>query len=167
MAVGLREMRLKNGETLACVIDTEEVKDVKLWSVDEPNLYIAEVRIKCGSTYLDAVSERFGFRWFAFTDKDDEALFYLNGKKLTLTGINRHEQWPWIGRAVNDRHQSLDADLIKNTGLNAVRCSHCPQSKAFLKRCDEIGLLVFEEAPGWQHVGNEAWRDIYKKISRK
>lgn len=163
VAVGCREMSLKNGETLVCEIDTEEVKNAKLWSVDEPNLYTAEVRIRCGSTYTDVVSERFGFRWFTFTDREDESAFYLNDERLILTGVNRHEQWPWIGRAVSDRHQASDADLIKKTGLNAVRCSHYPQSSAFLKRCDEIGLLVFEEAPGWQYVGNEDWKDIYKK----
>lgn len=163
VATGRRELTIKKGETAACEIDTEEVEDVKLWSVDRPYLYTAEIRLKCGNTYTDAVSERFGFRWFAFTDRDNESAFYLNGRKLTLRGINRHEQWPWIGRAVNDSHQSSDADLIKKTGINAVRCSHYPQSSAFLKRCDEIGLLVFEEAPGWQYVGGEAWRDVYIK----
>ncbi len=163
LAAGFKEMSIGDGETLACEIDTEGVGDVKLWSVTDPTLYTAEVRIRCGSTYTDVISERFGYRWFAFSDREDESAFYLNGEKLTLTGINRHEQWPWIGRAANDRHQSSDADLIKKTGLNAVRCSHYPQSKAFLTRCDEIGLLVFEEAPGWQYVGDEAWRDIYKK----
>ena len=80
---------------------------------------------------------------------------------MKLSGINRHEQWPWIGRAANDKLQASDADLIKETGLNAVRCSHYPQSKSFLERCDEIGLIVFEEAPGWQDIGNDTWKEVY------
>lgn len=66
-----------------------------------------------------------------------------------------------IGRAANDKLQASDADLIKETGLNAVRCSHYPQSKSFLERCDEIGLIVFEEAPGWQDIGNDTWKEVY------
>ncbi len=161
VAEGSGQVIIYNGGELECEINTGRVADVKLWSVDEPNLYTAEVRVRDGGTYIDTVSERFGFRWFEFTDTDDESAFYLNGEKLTLMGINRHEQWPWIGRAVGDKLQAADADLIKETGLNAVRCSHYPQSVAFLDRCDEIGLIVFEEAPGWQYVGNDAWKDVY------
>lgn len=161
VAEGSGQVRLSAGGKAACEIDTGKVPDVKLWGVKEPNLYTAEVKVTDGNTYTDTVSEKFGFRWFYFTDTDDESAFYLNGEKLTLRGINRHEQWPWIGRAVSDRHQASDAELIKETGLNAVRCSHYPQSRAFLDRCDEIGLIVFEEAPGWQYVGNDVWKEVY------
>lgn len=161
VAKGFKELRLDNGAASSCEIDTEEVKEVKLWSVDDPNLYTVEIKIRDGGIYTDMTVETFGFRWFTFTDTEDESAFYLNGKKLTLRGINRHEQWPWIGRSANDKLQASDADLIKKTGLNAVRCSHYPQSKAFLKRCDEIGLIVLEEAPGWQHIGNDEWKEIY------
>lgn len=167
VAEGCGQVRLNNGAKINCEINTGEVPDVKLWHVNRPYLYTAEIRIRDGNIYTDTVEERFGFRWFEFTDTDFESAFYLNGRKLTLRGINRHEQWPWIGRAAGDRHQAMDADLIKETGLNAVRCSHYPQSRAFLDRCDEIGLIVFEEAPGWQYVGNDAWKDIYKENIRE
>ena len=55
--------------------------------------------------------------------------------------------------------QCLDADILKyELGVNAVRTSHYPQSHYFLERCDEIGLLVFTELPGWQHIGDEEWK---------
>lgn len=161
VATGLKKMSLENNCKSESEFDTGKVKDVKLWSVVEPNLYTAEIRIRNGNTYTDVTAERFGFRWFEFTDTDDESAFYLNGEKMKLSGINRHEQWPWIGRAANDKLQASDADLIKETGLNAVRCSHYPQSKSFLERCDEIGLIVFEEAPGWQDIGNDTWKEVY------
>lgn len=173
VAEGSGQVKLSAGGKGVCEIDTGKVPDVKLWSVKEPNLYTAEVKMTDGNAdtdkvritdenaYTDTVSEKFGFRWFEFSDKGDESAFYLNGEKLTLRGINRHEQWPWIGRAVSNRHQASDADLIKETGLNAVRCSHYPQTRAFLDRCDEVGLIVFEEAPGWQYVGNDAWKEVY------
>ncbi len=138
--------------------DTPEIAGPRLWSVDDPYLYTAAVNLIENGATVDAVETKIGLRWFEFTDTG----FYLNGKMLKLRGVNRHEQWPWQGRAVPDKLQARDADMVKDTGFNAVRCSHYPQSPAFLSRCDEIGLIVFEEAPGWQYVGDGGWREIYK-----
>ena len=56
--------------------------------------------------------------------------------------------------------QRMDADILKyELGVNAVRTSHYPQSHYFIDQCDRIGLLVFMEIPGWQHIGDEAWKD--------
>jgi beta-galactosidase len=75
--------------------------------------------------------------------------------------LNRHQTYPYIGAGAPARLQTLDADIVKyDLGCNIVRTSHYPQSKHFLNRCDEIGLLVFEEIPGWQHIGDEAWREL-------
>ncbi len=158
---------VKSGDTVMYSENTSKVDDVKFWNIDEPNLYTAELKIKYDDVYTDMIATSFGFRWFEFTSNiinkinNDESAFYLNGKKTVIRGINRHEQWPWIGRAANDKLQRADADMVKNLGMNLVRCSHYPQSKAFLDRCDEIGLMVFEEAPGWQHVGNEEWKSVF------
>ena len=66
-----------------------------------------------------------------------------------------------MGYAVPDRAQILDADILKyELGCNVVRTSHYPQSHAFINRCDKIGLLVFTEIPGWQHIGGEEWKNI-------
>ena len=87
--------------------------------------------------------------------------FYLNGQPLKLRGLNRHESYPYIGRAAPNRLQVRDADILKyELGVNIVRTSHYPQDPEFLDRADEIGLLVMEEIPGWQHIGNTAWQDI-------
>ncbi len=139
--------------------ETAEIENPRLWSVDEPYLYTVHVNVLENGKITDAYKTRIGLRDIKFTDTG----FFLNGKKLKLRGVNRHEQWPWQGRAVPAKLQIRDADLVKATGFNAVRCSHYPQAPAFLTRCDEIGLIVFEEAPGWQHVGDDAWRAIYKK----
>ncbi len=159
VASACQALSLKNGENKVTI--TANDADVKLWSISEPNLYTAEIRIKSEGECLDSFSVKFGYRWFEFAVTASESAFYLNGEKLVIRGINRHEQWPWLGRAANDKLQAADADLIKDTGLNAVRCSHYPQSRAFLDRCDEIGLLVIEEAPGWQHIGGADWQEIY------
>ena len=87
--------------------------------------------------------------------------FYLNGRRIQLFGLNRHQTYPYIGSAAPARLQRLDADIIKKElACNIVRTSHYPQSPHFLDRCDEIGLLVFEEITGWQHIGDQKWQDI-------
>ena len=143
--------------------ESETVASPHLWSTDEPYLYTVQTTVSDGETVIDEYNTTLGFRWFSFEDDG----FYLNGVKTELVGINRHEQWPWIGRAVNDKYQRADADLIKETGFNAVRCSHYPQDPAFLARCDEIGLIVFEEAPGWQYIGGEEWQNVYRENIRE
>ncbi len=80
---------------------------------------------------------------------------------IKIRGLNRHQSYPYVGYAMPSRVQRKDADILKyELGLNTVRTSHYPQSTHFLDRCDEIGLLVFEEIPGWQHIGNEEWKAV-------
>ena len=143
--------------------ESELISRPHLWNVDDPFLYTVRTTVADGESVIDEYEAKIGFRRFSFEKEG----FYLNDRKLKLIGVNRHEQWPWIGRAVPDKLQRADADLIKETGFNAVRCSHYPQSPAFLDRCDEIGLIVFEEAPGWQHIGGEEWQRLYKENIRE
>lgn len=126
------------------------------WSLDHPKLYRLVVSLYQDDTLIDQMEERYGYRSAQF--KADG--FYLNGQRIQLMGLNRHQSYPYVGYAMPKSAQILDADILKNElGLNLVRTSHYPQSKHFLDRCDELGLLVFEELPGWQHIGNEAWKD--------
>lgn len=127
-----------------------------LWDTEEANLYILKTQLLYqDNTILDETETRFGIREAVFK-KDG---FYLNGRKLRIRGLNRHQSFPYVGYAMPKSMQRLDADLLKKElGLNAVRTSHYPQSHYFLERCDELGLLVFTEFPGWQHIGDDAWK---------
>jgi beta-galactosidase len=131
----------------------------KLWEPHQPVLHYMQVvsQADADSSEVDHVNVPFGFREAQFRDDG----FYLNGEKLKLMGLNRHQTYPYIGAAAPKRLQEKDADIIKyELGCNIVRTSHYPQSPHFLRRCDEIGLLVFEEIPGWQHIGDEDWQGI-------
>ena len=80
---------------------------------------------------------------------------------MKLRGLNRHQTFPYVGGAMPERVQRRDAWILRRElHCNIVRTSHYPQSPAFLDACDEAGLLVLEEIPGWQHIGDKAWQDI-------
>ena len=129
--------------------------EVGLWDVESPRLYTLETALLGGGTELDRTETRIGFRRAEW--KTDG--FWLNGRKLKLVGLNRHQSYPYVGYAMPRSMQRLDAEILKNElGCNAVRTSHYPQSQHFIDRCDELGLLVFTEIPGWQHIGGDAWK---------
>ena len=134
---------------------TAAITDPLLWDTEEAHLYILKTQLYQDNTLLDETKTTFGIREAVFK-KDG---FYLNGRKLRIRGLNRHQSFPYVGYAMPESMQRLDADLLKKElGLNAVRTSHYPQNHYFLERCDELGLLVFTEFPGWQHIGDDSWK---------
>lgn len=135
--------------------------EIQLWDVEDPVLYTLAVSLIKDGQPQDSVETRFGFREAEFRE---DGGFYLNGRRLPLFGLNRHQTYPFIGAAAPARLQRQDADLLKfELACNIVRTSHYPQSPHFLERCDEIGLLVFEEIAGWQHIGDEDWQALVLK----
>lgn len=130
------------------------------WDINNPYLYTLKATIDVdGLTHT--YTTRFGFR----TVKFDKTGFYLNNKKIKLIGLNRHQSYPFVGYAMPKAGQIDDANILKyEAGVNVVRTSHYPQSEHFLDRCDEIGLLVINEIPGWQHIGSsKKWRNQHYK----
>jgi beta-galactosidase len=130
---------------------------VSLWSPDSPKLYTVQATLNVPGIGSHMLSRRIGFREASFQPDG----FFLNGERLQLFGLNRHQLYPYAGMAMGARVQRKDAEILKNEfNCNMVRCSHYPQSPAFLDACDELGLLVWEEAPGWHNVSNiAAWQD--------
>ena len=108
-----------------------------------------------GGKVAHKFTRNIGFREAVFTIDG----FFLNGNRLKIFGLNRHQTFPYIGMSAPKRLQSRDADLLKELNANMVRCSHYPQSPYFLDRCDELGIMVWQEIPGWQFVGNETWQE--------
>ena len=153
---------IKNGQEIGHFTDDEfKIDSFEAWNLANPSLYTLKSVIKeNGQEYLTT----FGFRDIKF----DNSGFYLNGKKIKLVGLNRHQGYPHMGYAASKALQYSDADLLKNKiGVNVVRTSHYPQSEHFLNRCDEIGLLVINEIPGWQHIGSsKEWREQCLSFTR-
>lgn len=135
-------------------LSLSDLTNITLWDMENPTLYRMEVEIEVADS-RDKLSVDFGFRTVSF----DTGGFRLNGKLLKLRGLNRHQSYPYAGYAMGRSAQECDAEILKNElRCNIVRTSHYPQSPWFLDHCDRIGLLVFEEIPGWQHVGDTAWQ---------
>ncbi len=129
--------------------------DVALWSPAQPKLYAVRVTLDQPGGRSHTAAVRTGFREAVFTPGG----FFLNGERLKLFGLNRHQLFPYTGMAAAARLQRRDAEILKSElNCNMVRCSHYPQSPHFLDACDELGLLVWQEPPGWQYVGGRAWR---------
>jgi len=138
------------------VIKVNEIVDLEKWTLENPVLYDLEIYMDGKMTYTSKFANR--------TVKLTKEGFFLNNKKIKLRGLNRHQSFPYVGYAMPSNAQKKDADICKyELGLNVVRSSHYPPSKHFLNRCDEIGLLVFNEIPGWQHIGDEAWQEVAKE----
>lgn len=146
-----------NKEAQECSLSLTHLENIHLWDVKNPVLYDLTVTLLQDGRPLHDYKTRVGFRDARF-ELDG---FYLNGKRLQLFGLNRHELYPYVGFAASPRALRKDAEILRHTfNCNMVRCSHYPQAEAFLDACDELGLLVWEEIPGWQYIGDESWQQL-------
>ncbi len=131
--------------------------DITLWDVEAPRLYDVVTTLSSAGEALHEHRTRIGFREARFTVDG----FFLNGKRVQLFGLDRHEIYPYVGGAMPGRVMRRDAEILrKEFNCNIVRCSHYPQSEAFLEACDELGLMVWQETPGWGYMGDAAWKEL-------
>ncbi|WP_081147567.1 family 43 glycosylhydrolase [Niastella vici] len=134
-----------------------QVLNPQLWHPYHPYLYQVVSQVYNGTELSDDVTTPSGIRTISFRSPDGKADgFYINGEKLYLRGVNRHQSYQNIGDAAANSMQYRDALQIKKGGFNAVRAAHYPQSPAFLDACDKLGLLVIECEPGWQAFNKDS-----------
>ncbi|MEG2149992.1 MAG: glycoside hydrolase family 2 TIM barrel-domain containing protein [Bacteroidaceae bacterium] len=148
------KMQVKAG-TATTKSDKITLKNPLLWSPSSPSLYnlIVRIRDKKGNV-VDGYRRRIGIRSIEFKAKDG---FWLNGKpyEKPLIGANRHQDFAVVGNAVANSIHWRDAKKLKDVGMEVIRNAHCPQDPAFMDACDELGLFVIVNTPGWQF-----WSDV-------
>ena len=114
-----------------------------LWDTASPYLYRLVTDIYHSGNVIDSDTVRIGFRTIAF---DAEKGFFLNGRNMKINGVCLHHDHGCLGAAFNRRAMQRQLQMMKDMGCNAIRCSHNPPSPEMLDLCDEMGLLVMDEA---------------------
>ena len=147
----------------ATVTAEPSVSNPDLWSTDDPNLYYVLTEIYVGDTLVDSYETEFGYRWYSF-DEDDG--FYLNGEALKLNGVCLHHDQGAAGSAAYYDAIYRQLSTLKDMGVNAIRTSHNPADEDFIDICNELGLLVIEEAfDGWSQSKNGNTYDFSQYFS--
>jgi beta-galactosidase len=149
------ELIVSNRQTLAASAQPEaqvtqrlSLQQPKLWSPAAPHLYELETLVLAKGELLDRELTTIGVREFTFNNKR----LFINGKETFLRGVNRHQEYPYVGYALSDAAQYRDAEKIKAAGFDYVRLSHYPHAKAFMRAADELGLVLLDSILGWQYV---------------
>ena len=157
-------LSLNAGESKEVHAEVASIANPKLWDPDHPNRYIALAEIIDSGEPIDRDATWIGLRQL---DWSDDGLL-INGHLLKIRGMNRHQTQTFIGGAVPNRLQRRDAQILKyGLGLNMVRSSHYPPDPEFLDECDRIGLLVMDEFPDWQYVGQDKqWQETAIAMAR-
>lgn len=135
-----------------------------LWSPDTPYLYSVYTTLIVDDQAIDEIVTPLGFRWFRF---DADEGFFLNDQHLKLKGVNKHQDYHKHGNAVPDSLLIRDVELIKEMGTNFIRLSHYPHDPSVLDACDRLGLLVWEEIPLVNSIGEERFAENTLKMMRE
>ena len=127
------------------------VNKPRLWSPKTPNLYNLVTHVYEGDSLVDEQTTRIGIREFKWIGNQ----LFINGEQLFLRGVNRHQEYPYIGYATSDAADYRDAVKIKSAGFDYVRLSHYPHSPAFMAAADELGLVLLDSILGWQYFSED------------
>ena len=122
---------------------TLQVPNPEMWDIKNPVLYSVKTNVFIDNKLVDSESTKFGIRTIKFTADDG---FHLNGRRVQLKGVNLHSDLGPLGMAFNKRALQRELEIMKSMGVNAVRNSHNVAAPELLELCDEMGLLLFDEA---------------------
>lgn len=147
--VAQRQRKLTPKDNGPFSIDGIVLKNPRLWSPQQPNLYKVRMTLREDEEEMDRVELPLGLRWYSFTSDG----FFLNGEKFFLHGVNRHQDYQGLANALTDSQHEEDFKAIKDCGFNFVRLAHYPQAQKVYQLCDQLGLIVWSEVP----VGDGVW----------
>ena len=141
------------------------VTNPKLWSLEQPNLYVAVTTLTQGGNVVDEVENNFGIRTIEFTATGG---FLLNGKRVPINGVCDHHDLGALGSAINISALARQITILKAMGCNAIRTSHNMPAPELLDLCDRMGMLVMDESfdcwesgktPNDYHLIFDAWHE--------
>ena len=150
----------------ATVVAQMQLVAPKLWSPESPYLHQLLISVKdAQGRVVDGYTQRIGIRGIEFKQADG---LWLNGKPYpsAMIGANRHQDFAVVGNALSNSAHWRDAKKLRDAGLTVIRTGHCPSDPAFMDACDELGLLVLTNTPGWQFwnkdpvFGTRVYQDI-------
>jgi beta-galactosidase len=143
-----------NAGSEARLVQNIRLSNVRLWHPNDPYLHYIRTEIYKGMELLDSYRTRFGIRLFEMRGKDG---FFVNKKFIgeKLSGVNRHQDYVYVGNATVNSSEWRDALLLREGGVNIVRAAHYPMDPAFMDACDEYGLLIALATPGWQFYNHK------------
>ena len=162
---GVERVHVNQGETNVSL--SARLKHIKPWSPDSPYLYRFQAKLRRHGSEITIVDLPFGFREISVAGSE----LMLNGKKITLRGINRHSFYPGVGMSVSAGQTLRDLEAIKALDANFVRLPHYPQPEEVYEDCDRLGLLVWTEIPAWQTASSTLsdaviWREYAEPLLR-
>lgn len=121
------------------------VKNPHLWQgLEDPYLYKVVVRLIANGQVIDEVIQPLGLRHFELKAADG---MYLNGKKVPMYGVCRHQDWWQLGSALTDKEHDADLAIIKEIGATTIRFAHYQQAERIYAKCDSIGFMIWAEIP--------------------
>ncbi len=122
---------------------SKEIPQVKTWSAETPYLYTLYITLKDKTgNIIEVIPQRVGFRSIELKDRN----FLVNGRRVFLKGVNRHEHNATQGHTLTHEDMRKDMEMMKKLNVNAVRHSHYPPDPYWMQLCDEYGLYVIDEA---------------------
>lgn len=143
-------LTLKHGSAADANVDLQ-VTQPALWSPHSPALYDLVSAVEIDGKVIDQHRTRIGIRRIEF----DGARLKINGEPMFLRGVNRHQEYPYVGYAISRAADYRDARRIKEAGFDLVRLSHYPHSPYFMAAADELGLVLLNSVLGWQFYNDD------------
>ncbi|MGN6553883.1 MAG: glycoside hydrolase family 2 TIM barrel-domain containing protein [Verrucomicrobiota bacterium] len=136
------EQQVAAGQEIS-VEDAAPIADPLKWSAETPHLYKLLVTVKNASgKILEVIRQRVGFRKVEIRDGN----LLVNGKRILIKGVNRHEHDPDRGQAITVAGMEKDIQTMKQFNINTVRCCHYPNQPAWYDLCDRYGIYLIDEA---------------------
>ncbi len=139
-----RKKIIPAGESVTITQSESSIGDMFLWSPDSPHVYQVKSSLSVDGIEVDQFESVFGFRYYSLANHQP---FKLNGEKLLIRGINRHQDMEGVGYALSNEQHVKDVRLLKDAGFNFIRHAHYPSDQAFAKAAMEMGMMLWLEIP--------------------